>query len=122
MDDEETIRETVGGMLESIGYSVVAKDNGRAAIEFYRAEKLAGRDIAAMIFDLTIPGGMGGIDAVTGIRRLDTEIPIFVASGYANDPVMKNPSVYGFTASISKPFRLKDLAEMLARHLKAKKH
>jgi two-component system, cell cycle sensor histidine kinase and response regulator CckA len=40
-----------------------------------------------------------------------------VASGYANDPVMKNPDQYGFTASISKPFRKVELAKMLEIYL-----
>ena len=42
---------------------------------------------AAMIFDLTIPGGMGGMEAVTEIRKLNKEIPVFVASGYADNSV-----------------------------------
>jgi CheY-like chemotaxis protein len=35
--------------------------------------------IATMIFDLTVPGGMGGIEAVAEIRKLNKEIPVFVA-------------------------------------------
>ncbi len=121
MDDEETIRETVGGMLEHLGYFVVSKDNGCDAVEFFQAEKQAGEKFAGLIFDLTIPGSMGGIEAVAAIRQLDPDVPVFVSSGYANDPVMKNPVAYGFTASICKPFRLKDLSELLERHVKTRK-
>jgi len=112
MDDEEVIREIVGEMLTCSGYTVVRKGNGRDAVDFFVAEIKEGRTLAGMIFDLTIPGGMGGKEAVKEIRKLNQEIPVFVASGYSNDPVMKNPAEYGFTASICKPFKNDELEEM----------
>jgi PAS domain S-box-containing protein len=119
MDDEEVIRDILSGMLKSFGYTVVCTENGRDAADFFSAEIKAGRKIVAMIFDLTIPGGMGGREAISGIRALDAgaKVPVFAVSGYADDPVMINPADYGFTASICKPFRKKELAEMLAKHL-----
>ena len=71
-----------------------------------------------MIFDLTIPGGMGGMETIGRLRKADTQVPVFVASGYADDPVMVNPEKYGFTGSIPKPFVLAELSELLSRHLK----
>ena len=52
------------------------------------------------------------------IRKLNRDIPVFVASGYADNSVMKNPDEYGFTASISKPFTMSDYSDMLNRYLK----
>lgn len=118
MDDEEVIRETVHAMLDSFGYIVVCKENGKDAVEFFAAEIKANRTFAGMIFDLTVPGNMGGKDAVAEIRKLNLEIPVFVASGYAEDPIMKNPIEYGFTDSICKPFKKSELVEMLNKHLK----
>jgi PAS domain S-box-containing protein len=121
MDDEDVIRETIGDMLESFGYSAVCKDNGKDAVDFFMGEIKANRSLAGMIFDLTIPGGMGGKEAIAEIRKLNADVPVFVSSGYADGPVMKNPSQYGFTASISKPFRRIELMEMLEKHLKNRK-
>ena len=118
MDDEEVIRETVGNMLESLGYTAVCKENGSASVDFFSEEIKAGRNVAAMIFDLTIPGGMGGEAALKEIRKLSADIPVFVASGYADDPIMANPAAHGFAASICKPFRKEGLAEMLEKYLK----
>jgi PAS domain S-box-containing protein len=117
VDDEEVVRNTLGKMLESMGYSVVRKNDGRAAIDFYRNETKAGHAFTAMIFDLTIPGGMGGIEAAMEIRKTDTKIAIFVASGYADDLALKNPGEYGFTASVSKPFTIAELSQMLNKNL-----
>ena len=60
---------------------------------------------------------MGGEAAVAEIRKLNTDVPVFVASGYADDPVMQNPTGYGFTASISKPFTLNKLSELLNQYV-----
>jgi len=45
--------------------------------------------------------------------------PRFVASGYAEDPVMANPKEYGFSASICKPFSKDDLAKNIERTFEA---
>ncbi|HEX3020174.1 MAG TPA: response regulator, partial [Chitinispirillaceae bacterium] len=91
----------------------------RDAIDLFKNEIEAGRSFAGMIFDLTIPGGMGGKEAIVEIRKLDSEIPVFVTSGYSEGPVMKNPAQYGFTASLCKPFRRIEFMEMLQKHMKS---
>ena len=113
VDDEEVVRNTVRRMVEELGYTVVCKRDGREAIDFYLQETKAGHRLAGMILDLTIRGGMGGKEAVAEIRKLDKELPVFVASGYADDPVMRNPVDYGFTGSIGKPFTIAELSELL---------
>jgi CheY-like chemotaxis protein len=70
-----------------------------------------------MILDLTIRGGMGGMETVAEIRKVDKTIPVFVLSGYAENSVMKNPVEAGFTASMCKPFTIAELSEMLDRHV-----
>jgi PAS domain S-box-containing protein len=118
VDDEEVIRTTVRRMLELLGYAAVCKKDGREAIDFYLSETHQGRSYAAIIIDLTIPGGMSGIESAAEIRKFDEKIPMFVASGYADDSVMRSPSEYGFTASLRKPFTIAELSEMLSGHLK----
>jgi PAS domain S-box-containing protein len=117
MDDEEVMRETIGGMLESLGYTVLYAKNGSEAIDVIATEAQAQRTITGAIFDLTVPGGFGGKEAVTEVRKTHPTIPIFVVSGYADDPVMADPQNHGFTASIPKPFKKAELAELLKRFL-----
>jgi len=113
MDDEEVIRETIREMLRQFGYAVVCKNNGKEAIDFALSEIEAKRKIAGMIFDLTIPGGIGGKEAIGEIKKICPDTPVYVTSGYAEDPIMANPREYGFAASIRKPFRKAELSEML---------
>lgn len=118
MDDQEIIRLTTGKMLESLGYSVVSKTDGASVLKYLENNC---ENITGMIFDLTIPGGMGGLETISKIRETDKKIPVFVSSGYANDPVMADPRKYGFTASIAKPFTRDELLKMLNLYMPDKK-
>lgn len=117
MDDEVVIQEVLSNMLKKFGYTVVCKENGKDAVCYASSENRARRHLTAMIFDLTVPDGMGGKEAVAEIRKFEKDIPVFVASGYAEDPVMKNPSFYGFTASLCKPFTQIELSEVFETYI-----
>jgi PAS domain S-box-containing protein len=117
MDDEEVIRDTVGSMLTSMGYDVLCVSNSKEATEAFQRKNQGENRFTALVLDLTIPGGPGGKEVIGELRKLDKEIPAFVASGYADDPVMSNPTEYGFNGSLCKPFRKADLAELLNKHL-----
>jgi PAS domain S-box-containing protein len=117
MDDEDVVRDLVARLLGRFGYTVVGLRNGNEVLEYYTKACETGMPVAGMIFDLTIPGAMGGKEAVTEIRKLNSRVPVFVASGYADDPVMAQPQRYGFTSSIAKPFTSKELGELLNAHV-----
>ena len=113
VDDEDVVRNSVGEMLAVLGYSVTCKNDGSAAIEFYKKETGTGKHFFAIFLDLTIPGGMGGKEAVAELRKLNGAIPIIAMSGYTDDSVMKDPARFGFTASISKPFTIAEISDLL---------
>jgi CheY-like chemotaxis protein len=117
MDDEEVMRDVISNMLESLGYSVVCSQNGRATIEFFEMESKSNRQISGAILDLTIPGGMGGKEAIQKLKEISPNTLFFAASGHTDDPIMSSPQEYGFSASISKPFRKSELTEMLEKHM-----
>jgi CheY-like chemotaxis protein len=115
MDDEEALRKILASMLESLGYKVVRTTEGQHVLDWLYAHGSSCTDIAGFIFDLTVPGGMGGLETAAHLKKLGIVVPIFVTSGYADDPVMANPEKYGFAASISKPFRMAELSALLKR-------
>jgi two-component system, cell cycle sensor histidine kinase and response regulator CckA len=117
MDDDEPVRRLIARMLHSFGYTVVCRENGTDTLETFVEETKNNRPFVAMILDLTIPGGMGGKEVAEKIRALDKGIPLFVSSGYAGDPIVAHPLDYGFNASISKPYRIAELMEVLEKHL-----
>jgi CheY-like chemotaxis protein len=102
-------------MLEEIGYEPVTCTNGRDAVERYRASIESKEPYVAVILDLTVPGGMGGKEAATRILEIDPDAVLVVSSGYSNDPVLADPSAYGFRGAVVKPYALETLAAELAR-------
>ena len=113
MDDEEIIRDVAGSMLLHLGYDVDFAKDGDEAI--YRSRKAAesGTPFDVIIMDLTIPGGMGGKDAVPQILAIDPKIKAIASSGYSNDPIMAEFKKYGFSAIVPKPYKLEDLKNVL---------
>jgi len=113
MDDEQAVLSLLSKMLEKLGYQVIAARDGAEAIRLYADAQERGREIVAVIFDLTVPGGVGGRQAMEELRAMDPRVKGIVSSGYSNDPVMANHRDFGFQAVVSKPYRLETLAAAL---------
>ncbi len=114
MDDEESLLELTQRVLNHLGYQAVTARDGAEAVERYRELRQNGETIDAVIMDLTIPGGMGGKDAVQAILEIDPEAKAIASSGYSSDPIMSHYREYGFCGAISKPFRIETLAQLLS--------
>jgi signal transduction histidine kinase/ActR/RegA family two-component response regulator len=117
LDDEEIIRMIVGSMLKEIGYEPSFVEDGKAAIQAYAEGKAEGRPFDAVILDLTIKGGMGGMECMENLLRIDPDVKAVVSSGYAEDPIMSNYREFGFRGVITKPYQIEDLSEILFRVL-----
>jgi len=113
MDDEEMIREIVGEMLNLIGYEFEFASDGAEAIEIYKRAKEENRPFDAVILDLTIPGGMGGREAIEKLVSVDPGIRAIVSSGYSDDKVMSEYEKYGFKGVLSKPYTIEGLSKAL---------
>lgn len=114
MDDEEMIGEIACQILEFIGFAAVWVTDGTDAIVEYKKQLEAGEPFTAVIMDLTIPGGMGGKEAITEILAIDKDAQVFVSSGYSTDPMMVNYKDYGFAGVLKKPFDLGAIQKTLA--------
>ena len=113
MDDEEMVRNVLGVMLERLGYEVQNASNGEEAIKQYITAQQEGRPFTAMIFDLTVPGGTGGKEALHQILDRDPKAKAIVSSGYSDDPIMADFQKYGFCDVLVKPYRIFELSQTL---------
>ena len=118
MDDDPVVRRTTAVMLERLGFEVVSAVDGHQALNLYARNMEAETPFIAVMMDLTVPGGMGGQECIQHILQLDPDVRGIVYSGYSNDPVLANYRHYGFKGRLSKPFRLKDLQEVLGQVLR----
>ncbi len=113
MDDEEIIRAVAGEMLTTLGHDVAFAQTGEAALEAYRAEREAGRPFDVVILDLTIRGGMGGMEALRRLVDIDPDVKAVVSSGYSDDAALSNYRKQGFRSFLKKPYILDDLQKTL---------
>jgi len=117
MDDEELFQRVIGSQLQYLGHEVGFAADGQEAVDKYRKAMDSGTPFDLVIMDLTIPGGMGGEEAVGMIHEMDPKAKVVVSSGYSNDPIMSSYQDYGFMAAIAKPFKLYELQQILAMAL-----
>jgi len=66
-----------------------------------------------VILDLTVPGAMGGKEALDKLREINPEVKAIVSSGYSNDPSMSDYKNYGFSGGVAKPYNMQNLSETL---------
>jgi len=117
MDDEEIIRDVLNEMLRRLGYETALAKEGAEAVALYRHAMASGRPFDVVIMDLTIPGGMGGKEAIQKLREIDPNVRAIVSSGYSNDPLGADFVQYGFSDFVAKPFRLEELGRVMKRVL-----
>lgn len=117
MDDEPLVRSVATQIMIRLGYEVVAVSDGGEAAECYRQARESGRPFDLVILDLTVPGGVGGIETLGLLRRLDPDVRAIVSSGYSSDPIMAEYSKYGFRGVVVKPYTVGEMGRMLREAL-----
>jgi CheY-like chemotaxis protein len=121
MDDEPYVRDIAEEALAGLGYAVDLASDGAAALTLFARAQSERRPIALVILDLTIPGGMGGIETLARLRALDPHVKAIASSGYASDPVMAQPGSFGFDATLPKPYTIAALGDVVGELLDAQR-
>ncbi|HHX77493.1 MAG TPA: response regulator [Firmicutes bacterium] len=114
MDDNDMLRDFLKEALDALGYEVSCAKDGQEAIKTVRSRPA---DFDVAILDLTVPGNMGGKEAIREIRKFAPDLKAIVTSGYNNDPVMADYKNYGFDDFIIKPFNVEELKQVLRKVL-----
>lgn len=109
MDDQPSIQALLQQGLERIGYTVVVASNGEQALLEYRRAKNEARSFDLVLLDITVRGGMGGVDALEALRREDTDVLAIATTGYATDETTRQLETLGFARVLAKPFLIHEL-------------
>ncbi len=117
MDDEESICKLLGSVLAALGHEVICAADGAEAIALYEAAKESGHGFDAVLLDLTVKGGTGGIDTAARLKEMDPAAKLIVSSGYSDSPVLSDFRKYGFDDMLPKPWTPAQIAEVFDRVL-----
>ncbi len=107
VDDDDEVREVTAGILEDVGYAVAAVADGAAALAVLDRE---GPRIGLVIADYAMPG-MTGLELLTAVRRRRPDLPMLLATGYADHQSLSGDGLEP-DQIVRKPFRS---AELLGR-------
>ena len=106
VDDDAIVAAGTVAMLEDLGHAASEAPSGAAALQLLQS---AAAEIDLVITDQAMPG-MTGVELAAAIRRDWPELPIIIATGYAElvDADLGLPR-------LAKPYRQQELAALIAR-------
>ncbi|PYL93574.1 MAG: hypothetical protein DME28_08500 [Verrucomicrobia bacterium] len=113
VDDEDAIRDLVEFTLTRLGYKVWQAATALEGVNIYREKFEAGERFDAVILDLTLPGGIGGKEALKKLIEIDPTVNAIVSSGYATDATMSRYQDFGFRGVIAKPYEAAELGKIV---------
>ncbi len=106
VDDDPLVVASTAAMLEDLGHIVVEALSGARALDLLKL----GTNIDVVVTDHAMPG-MTGAELAWQIRQIWPDLPIILASGYAELPNGEDPHL----PRLSKPFLQDELATQIAR-------
>lgn len=113
MDDMEAMMMVAGEILNMLGYEVEYSADGEEAIKAYKMAKESGNPFDAVVFDLTVPGGMGGEEAANILKEYDPDLNAIASSGYSTSDIMSDYKNSSFKAVVPKPYRITEMSDAL---------
>jgi len=106
IDDDPIVLAGTAAMLEDLGHTATEVDSAEQGLKILQSDA----SIDLVITDHAMPG-MTGTELAKRIRRKWPELPVIIATGYAELPGELDPSV----PRLSKPYRQQDLAAVVAQ-------
>lgn len=111
VDDEDQIRRVAVWILKRCGYTVYESNSGEAAVKTYQSMARAGRPLDLVLMDLTLKGGMGGLETAREIWKFDQAAKVIVSSGSVAEEVQLGFLDQGFFAILPKPYEATELSD-----------
>ena len=105
VDDEDTIRKFVNGVLTDAGLKVIEAKDGNEAIEIF---KTSHNNIDLVILDMIMPG-IKGDKVLKEMRKICNDTKIIVASGFMSEHQRESLKEEHVDAFLNKPFTDKNL-------------
>lgn len=106
VDDDSLVLLSTSAMLEDLGHEVIEAPSGARALEIIKDDSSR---IDLVIADQMMPG-MSGLQLAQAIKACRAQLPVILATGYAELPPGTVPTI----PRLAKPFSQRQLAEAVA--------
>lgn len=110
VEDEPELLKAMDGMLQALGYQVVAVADPIQALDLFMARQ---HSLAAVVTDLAMPG-MLGTELADRLRQVRPDLPILICTGYANPMEEEGVVKGGGFGYLQKPCSLAGLSQELS--------
>jgi PAS domain S-box-containing protein len=114
VDDEQSVIEMEIAIFERLGYDVTPETDSLRALEIFSSRP---GEFDLIITDYTMPN-FTGIDLSKEIRRIQSDMPIILCTGFSEKVTEKGAMDLGVELAI-KPFGMKQIAELVRKVLRA---
>jgi PAS domain S-box-containing protein len=107
VDDDVTVLEVGGMMLQRLGYDVVEAGSGKEAVALYEEKR---ETIDLVILDMIMPE-LGGGATFDQIKQINPGVKVLLSSGYSREGQANEIMARGCRGFIQKPFTLEELSQ-----------
>jgi excisionase family DNA binding protein len=114
VDDDAMIRELLTEIIDKQGYTVVTAESGELALE-----EIQKQHFDLIFLDLVLHG-LTGTDLMRVIKEKDREAVVVIVTGFADEPLALEAMSLGPLLLIRKPFKERDILEVLNMVMKGK--
>ncbi len=108
VDDDESVRDVLQDMVQKQGFTVLTVSDGESALN-----EINDQHFDLIFLDLRLPG-LNGAGVMKEVKNKTKDTIVVVVTGYADDPVALEAMSYGPLLLVRKPFREKDIIEVLS--------
>jgi two-component system, cell cycle sensor histidine kinase and response regulator CckA len=109
VDDDVTVLEVGGMMLQRLGYEVIEARSGEEAVTFYKGKQPA---IDLVILDMIMPE-LGGGPTFDELKQINPEVKVLLSSGYSREGQANEIMARGCHGFIQKPFSMEELSQKI---------
>jgi CheY-like chemotaxis protein len=113
MDDDLEVRRVLALCLRELGYEVACAADGQEAMGLYDLAVRDRRPFDAVILDLTVHDGMGGLETLQNLKRAHGAVRSIASSGQPDSPILADHQRFGFDGILPKPYRFTELTLVL---------
>jgi CheY-like chemotaxis protein len=115
VDDEPALLAVGRAILSTLGVEVITAESGEQAIELLAAAKASDTLPSVVLLDLTMPGGLSGLDTLDQLLRLQPDLPVIACSGFFGEGADELCKRLGFCGMLPKPYTPESLITIVRR-------